>query len=107
MKAAMEITESRRAKQIEFNQEHGVTPQTIQKEIKKDILEELGKARKNKRSKDTLDGLDLKNLSHEEIDERIKLLTEQMKKKADELEFEQASNLRDEIKELKELRLFY
>ncbi len=105
MQESIHITNQRRLKQIAYNEEHGITPKTIKKDVKEGILEYLGKSSKsNKRKKEELD---LENLSIEQIDEKMKKLRLEMNKHAENLEFEEALSIREEIKELKKLKLFY
>ncbi len=91
MERAIEETERRRAKQIAYNKEHGIIPQTIKKDIRK-VLEIS--------SKDTVEKKTGKKLSSAQKKELIAELTQQMKEAAKLLEFEHAAYLRDKIKEL-------
>jgi excinuclease ABC subunit B len=86
MKGAIEETERRRKKQLEYNKKHGITPQTIKKEIK-DIA--LHKKEKKK--------IDVKKVPKAEIKHLIKTLEDKMDLAAQNLEFEKAADLRDEI----------
>lgn len=101
IKRAIEETERRRAIQIAYNKEHKITPKTIQKEIK-NILEQFGlENRKNQgknRSKKILE-MDLVGDARP-LKEIIKDKKIKMKEAAEALEFELATILRDEIKEL-------
>lgn len=101
IKRAIEETDRRRAIQIAYNKEHKITPKTIQKEIK-NILEQFGlENRKNQgknRSKKILE-MDLVGDARP-IKEIIKDKKIKMKEAAEALEFELATILRDEIKEL-------
>ncbi|WP_066648931.1 excinuclease ABC subunit UvrB [Christensenella timonensis] len=90
IKAAVSETERRRALQKEYNEKNGITPTSISKEVS-DALAISQKADEE----DTL-----KNLSREERNMRIDILTQQMKQAAAELEFEVAAKLRDMIEEL-------
>ena len=94
MKAAMDETERRRAIQEAYNKKHGITPQTIIKAIQ-DIAEEHTKLK-----------LTRKKYDHHKIpkDEKKRLveeLTLQMELAAENMEFEKAADLRDEIELLK------
>lgn len=108
MADTMNETNRRREKQIEYNKEHSITPQTIKKNID-DILastsvaEGYGKKRIEEESKEISldDYLDLD--SREKISE---LLKKEMKKAADELDFEKAAEIRDKLIELEELKEF-
>jgi excinuclease ABC subunit B len=94
MQNAIDETERRRTKQLAFNQEHGITPQTIKKAIRRGIEIEL-KARKTAHGK--MEGDD------EEVDkaELIEELEKQMLEAAQAMEFEKAADLRDRVQELK------
>ena len=111
MQRAIEETDRRRAKQIEFNLEHGITPRGIQKSVM-DIMEgarfEAGKPENRKRGgkdKDSQDAVAAVDLRPEQLVRRIKKLEVEMFKKARNLEFEDAARLRDEIEKLKQLEL--
>lgn len=88
MERAITETERRRKKQTEYNQAHGIVPRTITKQVHEVI--EITK---------TIDNT--KNLSKDEKRKLIEKLTAEMKKCAKELDFEQATVLRDKITELK------
>lgn len=88
MERAITETERRRKKQTEYNQAHGIIPRTITKQVHEVI--EITK---------TIDNT--KNLSRDEKRKLIEKLTAEMKKCAKELDFEQATVLRDKITELK------
>jgi excinuclease ABC subunit B len=90
---AVSETKRRRKLQMEYNEKHGITPKTIQKEIK-NILEEFGL--KTKKQVINLDLLGDKR----DIKEIIKDKKIQMNDAAEKLQFELAMILRDEIKEL-------
>jgi excinuclease ABC subunit B len=96
MKAAIEETERRRAKQIAYNTEHGITPETIQKEIRRGIETEL-KARKQARSaiESNEPALDAEILVRE--------LDAEMREAATSLEFEKAAQARDMLARVREL----
>ena len=106
---ALAETTRRRTIQLAYNKEHGITPQTIQKQIR-NILEEFGidpeknKAKRIKRDQKTRGSktLSLDNLDNTKpVAERIKEREILMKEAAKNLEFELAAILRDEIHELK------
>ncbi|MDE6797544.1 MAG: UvrB/UvrC motif-containing protein, partial [Ruminococcus sp.] len=92
MERAIIETERRRALQIAYNQEHGIIPETIIKDVR-DVLEITSK-KKLEKSGD-------KKLTVKERNELIEKLTEEMKISAKMLEFEHAIYLRDKINELK------
>ncbi|EKT61776.1 excinuclease ABC subunit UvrB [Providencia burhodogranariea] len=107
MDKAIRETERRRAKQIEFNEEHGIVPQGLNKKVG-DILQighKVGGKGKGK-SKDngkTDQRDDIKLLSTKELEHRISQLEAQMYKHAQDLEFEAAANVRDQLQELRDL----
>lgn len=97
MKQAIDETDRRRQIQEEYNEEHGITPKTIKKEVRdliristvvddeeKDLSEEV-----------------IKQLSREERRQLIETMELEMKEAAKELDFEKAAQLRDVVMELK------
>jgi len=94
MTYAISETDRRRKKQIEYNKEHGITPETIKKAIR-DISHFGGKKKDNKRS------LDLKKVPKDEAERLIKSLENKMDIASQNLQFEKAAELRDEIEELR------
>ncbi len=103
MERAINETNRRRSIQIEYNKKHGITPQTIKKEIK-DITEQLQK--EHNKVVSTLIGIDLKGKDPSTISGRanikkmIRTKEKQMNAAVKILDFESAAILRDEIKEL-------
>jgi excinuclease ABC subunit B len=93
MKGAIDETERRRAKQIAHNKKHGITPQTIIKEIK-DI--ELHKKAEDKKA------FNAKKVPKDEMKHFLKTLEAQMDLASQNLEFEKAAELRDEIEMLRD-----
>ena len=89
MERAIEETYRRREKQIAYNEEHGIVPQTITKDVR-EILEISSRDKSGK-----------KRMSREEKQKLIIRLTEEMKAAAKILEFEHAAYLRDKIEKLK------
>ncbi len=94
MKVAIDETNRRRKIQQEYNHEHGITPQTIRKEVY--AVPEATKVAE-KRTPYGKDG----GLSLEEREKFIKMLEQEMLNAAKELDFERAAELRDAIIELK------
>jgi excinuclease ABC subunit B len=94
MKRALKETNRRRKIQIEFNKKHGITPQTIVKQIAdiKDRIRE-SKVAEIKRLKEFV--------PKDEVPELIRALEDEMQMAATELNFELAAELRDRIKELR------
>ncbi len=97
IKRALDETNRRRALQIAYNKKHGITPETIKKEIR-DITKIWGIGGKD--VKEVLD-LELKAVSSNKIPDLIKQKESEMKQAAKNLEFELAAILRDEISLLK------
>jgi len=93
MREAIEETNRRRAKQIKYNKMHHIEPKSITKDVTYNWAVKSVKPDKAKPSIEY-------NIS---IEEEIALLTSQMQKYAQELNFEQAAQLRDRISELKKL----
>lgn len=105
MERAISETNRRRALQIAYNKAHGITPQTIKKEIK-DITEQM--QREHKKAVGTLLAIDLKKggkdgLSAKQVAKLIKIKEKQMNAAVKILDFESAAILRDEIKELEKM----
>jgi excinuclease ABC subunit B len=94
MRKALDETERRREIQRRYNQEHGVTPQTIQKAIRTGIESEV----KARRTVQEAIHANEQQLDNAEI---VKLLEEEMLEAARNLEFERAAQLRDKVNELK------
>ncbi len=99
MKAAISETDRRRAIQVAYNEEHGITPTTIRKAIAEAgnllAIEDKAPARRRRRSgDDDFEGPD-------ELEKMIVTLEEEMHEAAEDLRFEQAARLRDELRELK------
>ncbi len=100
IKEATDETERRRAVQLAYNEEHGITPESIQKGVS-DIAEFLslesptvpGKRRRGRREVEGMDSAEIERL--------VVTLEEEMFAAAEELRFEYAAKLRDEIKELR------
>ncbi len=96
MQAAIEETERRREKQIAYNAEHNITPETIQKEIRRGIESEL-KARKQARAAVDSDEPTMEATILESE------LEAEMREAAANLEFERAATARDQLAKVREL----
>mgnify|MGYP000846994633 FL=1 len=92
MKRAIDETHRRRKLQMEYNQKHGITPQTIRKEVR-GITDQYREEEK----------LSVDLVPLEEATRRIKELEKQMQRAAEDLEFEKAAQIRDQIIELRKL----
>ncbi len=100
MAAAMSETQRRREKQLIYNEEHNITPVTIQKAIEQLISESNEEYLTKEPAKDIPVVKETSTI--EDIESTITDLTRQMQKAAIDLDFELAANLRDQIKELNE-----
>ena len=98
MKAAIDETKRRREIQMKYNQERGIVPQTIKKEIRAAIS--YGD-KVSKKSKKKTEDFDFNDLSKKDQQEMISGLEEQMREAAKKLDFEEAARLRDTVLELK------
>jgi len=101
MAAAIDETNRRRSLQIEHNTKHGITPQTVKRDVIKsivniqDLIAEASRSKKDKKSKQTT------NISPQNSAARILQLEELMKQAAERLDFETAIALRAEWQQLK------
>ena len=96
MKAAIEETERRRKIQMAYNEEHGITPQTIKKAVR-----DLIAISKSVAKEDATFQKDPESMSKKELEKLIAQVEKRMKKAAAELDFESAATLRDQLFELK------
>ncbi len=99
MKAALSETDRRRAIQVAHNEKHGITPTTIVKGIAAAgtllTIEDRAPARKRRRSGDD------EFMGPEELERQILEMEVEMNAAAEDLRFEQAARLRDEVRELR------
>ena len=98
MRAAMRETDRRRAIQVAYNAEHGITPETVRKGISEmsEFLAMEDRAPRKRRSKRAAEFDD-----PAELERTIVSLEEEMLAAADDLRFEEAARLRDELRELR------
>ncbi|HGO5815419.1 TPA: excinuclease ABC subunit UvrB [Mannheimia haemolytica] len=104
MQKAITETERRREKQMKYNEEHGITPQALNKKVGE--LLDIGQSDKPKRGKQAVkkaetSASDYKPKSRKELEKELKLLEQQMRDFAKDLEFEKAAAVRDKIGQLK------
>jgi excinuclease ABC subunit B len=105
IKRAIEETGRRRRKQLEFNEQHGITPRGIKKGVA-DILEgAYSDAARGAQRKIAEPAADYSSMRPDQIIRRIKKLEQEMLRHARNLEFEQAARLRDEIQKLRNVEL--
>jgi len=104
LRLAIDETNRRRAIQTKYNQEHGIEPATIIKAVDSDLVRMAN-----------LDYVDLAGpvgkrqldlVADEDLDKAISRLTKEMKEAAKNLDFERAAEIRDKLRELKEIRIF-
>jgi excinuclease ABC subunit B len=100
IKGAIDETNRRRAKQLAYNEEHGITPESIQKGVS-DIAEFLSLESPTVPGRRRRDGRKVEGMSTEELEKLVITLEEEMFTAAEELRFEYAAKLRDEIKDLR------
>ncbi|HUJ13350.1 MAG TPA: excinuclease ABC subunit UvrB [Thermoanaerobaculia bacterium] len=104
LRLAIDETNRRRAIQRTYNEEHGIEPATIIKAVDSDLVK-----------MSNLDYLDIAGpvgtrkldmVADEDLDKAISRLTKEMKDAAKNLDFERAAEIRDKLRELKEIRIF-
>ena len=98
MRAAIDETNRRREIQQKYNEEHGITPQTIKKAVRDLIaISKAASASEEEFRKDP------ESMDARELEKLAKELTKKMRQAAAELNFEEAAKLRDRMKEVKQL----
>ncbi|MGZ8795918.1 MAG: UvrB/UvrC motif-containing protein, partial [Thermoanaerobaculia bacterium] len=102
LKFAIGETNRRREIQQKYNEEHGIEPATVIRAVDSDLVKMAN-----------LDYFEIPGLRHseidlgdEDIDKAITRLQKEMKDAAKNLDFEKAAEIRDKLRELKELRIF-
>ena len=98
MRKAIDETNRRREIQMAYNEEHGITPQTIIK----DIRDSISAKKEVANDEEILELEETANINDDNIEEHLAELEQQMFAAAEKFEFEQAAKLRDTIAELKE-----
>jgi excinuclease ABC subunit B len=101
MRAAIRETDRRREIQLAYNREHGITPETVQKGISEltDFLAMESRAAPARRRRAQRDGHEIRG--PDDLEKIIVELEEEMLGAAEELRFEEAARIRDELKELR------
>ncbi len=100
MAAAMEETKRRRALQQAYNKEHGIMPKTIQKEIHARISTEIA-AEELQEYQGALPTEEKESYSREDLMQMLTTMDVEMRRAAEELDFERAARLRDAIRAMK------
>jgi excinuclease ABC subunit B len=105
MRRALDETDRRRAKQVAYNTEHGIDPQTVRKRVG-DIIaavraEEMGEDYRPDSDPTARDLLDVSDVPQEDLRALIQRLEQEMHEAAGDLRFEYAARLRDEVADLK------
>ncbi|MEE1314194.1 MAG: excinuclease ABC subunit UvrB [Faecalimonas sp.] len=98
MRRAIDETERRRTIQMKYNEEHGITPQTIKKAVR-----DLISISKKVAAEELRMEKDPESMSKQELEKLIQDISKQMRKAAAELNFEAATELRDKMIELKQV----
>ncbi|MEG9532706.1 excinuclease ABC subunit UvrB [Mannheimia indoligenes] len=104
MQKAITETERRREKQMKYNEENGIVPQALNKKVGE--LLDIGQSDKPKRGKQAVkkaenSANDYKPKSRKELEKELKVLEQQMREFAANLEFEKAAAMRDKLQQLK------
>jgi len=102
MKRALDETERRRKKQIAYNEAHGIEPVSIIKAIR-DLTDQLAADYAFKDEKAEYKTFSPEHMPKDELSRLIKELEKQMRNAAEQLEFERAAGLRDQIYELRQV----
>ena len=109
MRAALDETDRRRNRQLEYNAEHGITPQSVQRAVR-DVMEgaraEPGELKGRGKAKRVAEPeLEYLRMSPAQQAARIKELEQKMHQHARDLEFEDAARVRDQLRKLREASL--
>lgn len=100
MRSTLDITNRRRALQQKHNEEHGIIPRSVKRELIEDLGEVLDEVKAAEQETST------HILTQDEIEKKIKECELEMKRAAKELRFEDAAHFRDLLRHYKELQLF-
>ena len=103
MQRAIDETERRRAKQLAYNQAHGITPRTIEKAVA-DIMEgaHAGVPAPERFARVAEEIIEYGDLAPDELERRIEALEKEMYRHAQNLEFEEAARIRDRIRRIRD-----
>lgn len=100
MQAAIDETDRRRSIQKAFNEEHGITPQTIKKAIR-ELVKVTQEVEEGEAEEASITSAQLKNTTQKERKEIVETMELEMRQAAKELDFERAAQLRDIVLEIK------
>ncbi len=103
MQRAIDETERRRARQIAYNEAHGITPRTIEKAVA-DIMEgaHAGVPAPERFARVAEEIIEYGELAPDELERRIEALEKEMYRHAQNLEFEEAARIRDRIRRIRD-----
>lgn len=105
MRRAIDETNRRRAIQMEFNKKHGITPETIQKAVRDIVQQSRAAEEKERYEAAEAARAEVQTMTPKELAAHIQELEAEMFQAAEELLFERAAQLRDEVKELRDVLL--
>ncbi len=105
MEKAINITKDRRIRQNQYNIDNNITPKTVIKKVSGGVIEVLRGAKSGGKKAKAQKSVELEHMTIEKIDKRINELKQLMREASRKLEFEEAAKLRDEIKELTQMRI--
>ncbi len=98
----LDITRERRALQKKYNEEHGITPYTVRRELIQDLAETFGEVVQTLQEEEKEAPF---HLSADEVEDKIKEYEIEMRRAAKELRFEDAAHFRDLLKHYEKLRI--
>jgi excinuclease ABC subunit B len=98
----LDITHQRRAIQKKYNQEHGIIPHTVRRELIQDLAETFGEVAQTLQEEEEEAP---STLSAEEVEDKIKEYDIEMRRAAKELRFEDAAHFRDLLRDYEKLRI--
>jgi excinuclease ABC subunit B len=104
LRYAVDETNRRREIQRRYNEEHGIEPATIIKAIDSNLVGMSNLDYHDMSAKPLQKALSM--VQDEDLDKTIARLTKEMKEAAKNLEFERAAELRDQLRQVRELRIF-
>lgn len=103
IRKTIETTQQRRAFQEAYNQQHGIVPTSVKRELIQDLAETFGEAVASIKAQE---GVAVDHLTSQEVDRKVKEYEQQMKLAAKEMRFEEAARLRDLMRQYQVLQRF-